>query len=100
MRIAGRGNSVIPVETRLAASWQRRRGKPRLYRRAMLKIDDLGKAFPALQGCFQSREGAITKVGIWRACTASAEAVPGSQFSVLSSKRKTLVPRFCRFTEN
>ena len=52
----------------------------------MLKIDDLGKAFPALQECFQSKEGAIAKVGIWRACTASALvkqfSVPSSQFSV------------------
>src|SRR4029077_21166866 len=36
-------------------------------------------------GLLQSREGAMTKVGIWRACTASALvkqfSVPGSQFS-------------------
>jgi hypothetical protein len=38
------------------------------------KINDLGEAVPALQECFQSREGALTKVGICGACTVSAGA--------------------------
>src|SRR4029077_17640093 len=73
MHIAGRASLSMPIETRLAASRQRETGQaPSLPAEAMPKIHDLGKPFPALQGCFQSREEAVTKVGIWRACTASA----------------------------
>jgi hypothetical protein len=37
-----------------------------------------------LQGCFQSREWAVTKVGIWRACTrVHGKAVPSIVFHKL-----------------
>lgn len=52
-----------------------------------------GEAFPALQDCFQSMEGAVTKVGIWRACTASAGRVQElNPSSIFNAGRRVAQP--------
>ncbi len=67
-----------------------------------------GEAPPALQESFQSMEGAVTKVGIWRACTASAGRVqelnPSSIFNAgrrvaqTSAPPRGVPPSFARFS--